>query len=77
MTGIGLKEKLLYIIDRRASCCVYATNNGSSMIWFLFFKVAPVLEVIRFTCHVHRARDLRETRMYIINTALEKQNQLI
>ena len=30
---------------------------------------------IRFICHVHEARDLRETRIYTINTALEK-NQL-
>ena len=30
---------------------------------------------IRFMCHVYKAHDLRETRIYTINTALEK-NQL-
>ena len=34
-----------------------------------------MLANIRFICHVHKARDLRETRIYTINTALEK-NQL-
>ena len=32
-------------------------------------------EDIRLTCHVHRARDLRETRIYIIDTVLDN-NQL-
>ena len=41
----------------------------------VFFKVALVLVNIRFMCHVHEARDLRETCIYTINTALEK-NQL-
>src|SRR6266702_3925597 len=27
-----------------------------------------------FTCHVHKERDLRETRIYIINTALKNIN---
>ena len=36
-----LAEKLLYIIDGRASYYIYATNNGNSTIWFLF-RVAPV-----------------------------------
>ena len=38
----------------------------------VFFKVAPVLVNIRFICHVHEVCDLRETRIYTINTALEK-----
>ena len=62
--------KLLRIIDGRASYCVYATNNGNGTIWFLF-RVAPVLEDIRLTCYVHRARDLRETRICIIDTVLD------
>ena len=41
----------------------------------VFFKVAPVLVNIRFICHVYKAYDLRETRIYTINTVLEK-NQL-
>ena len=41
----------------------------------VFFKVALVLVNIRFMCHVHEAHDLRETRIYTINTVLEK-NQL-
>ena len=28
-------------------------------------------------CHVHEARDLRETRIYTINTALEKNESSI
>ena len=30
---------------------------------------------IRFMCYVHKVRNLRETRIYTINTALKK-NQL-
>src|SRR6266566_8606940 len=59
--------QLLRIMDGRAGYCVYATNNRNSTIWFLF-RVAPVLVNIRFMYHVHRARDLRETRICIINT---------
>ena len=40
----------------------------------VFFKVAPVLVNIRFMCHVREARDLRETRICTINTALENNN---
>ena len=40
----------------------------------VFFKVAPVLVNIRFMCHMHKARDLRETHIYTINTVLEKKN---
>ena len=43
----------------------------------VFFKVAPVLVNIRFMCHVHEARDLRETRICTINTALEKNQSSI
>src|SRR6266568_2386291 len=64
--------QLLRIVDGRASYYVYATNNRNSTIWFPF-RVAPVLVNIHFIYHVHRAHDLRETRIYIINTALEKQ----
>jgi len=39
-----------------------------------FFRVAPVSEDIRRIYHVHRARDLRETRICIIDTALENNN---
>ena len=42
----------------------------------VFFKVALVLVNIRFICHVYEVRDLRETRICTINTALEK-NQII
>ena len=38
----------------------------------VFFKVASVLVNIRFMCHVHEARDLRETRICTINTVLKK-----
>ena len=38
----------------------------------VFFKVALVLVNIRFIYHVHEARDLRETRIYTINTVLKK-----
>ena len=58
------------IIDGRASYCVYATNNGNGTIWFLF-RVTLVLEDIRLIYYVHRARDLRETRIYIIDTVLD------
>ena len=57
-------------MDGRASYCVYATNNRNSTIWFLF-RVALVLEDIRLTYYVYRARDLRETRIYIIDTILD------
>ena len=40
----------------------------------VFFKVALVLVNIRFIYHVYKARDLRETRLYIIDTILEKKN---
>ena len=59
--------QLLRIMDGRAGYCVYATNNRNSTIWFLF-RVALVLVNIRFMYHVHRARNLRETHIYIINT---------
>ena len=39
-----------------------------------FFRVAPVLKDIRLTYYVYRARDLRETRTCIIDTALENKN---
>ena len=39
----------------------------------VFFKVTLVLVNIRFMCHVHEARDLRETRICTINTVLEKK----
>jgi hypothetical protein len=39
----------------------------------VFFKVALVLVNIRFICYVYKARDLRGTRLYIINTALENK----
>ena len=35
-----------------------------------------LLVVICFTCHVRKARDLRETRICIIDTALENKNHL-
>ena len=70
-----LAEKLLCIIDGRASYCVYATNNGNSMIWFLF-RVALVSEDIRLIYHMHGAHDLRETRRCIIDTVLEKKESI-
>ena len=42
----------------------------------VFFRVALVLVNIRFICHIHEAHDLRETRIYTINTILEKNNYL-
>ena len=33
-----------------------------------------MLVVICFTCHVRKARDLRETRICIIDTVLENNN---
>ena len=38
----------------------------------VFFKVTPVLVNIRFIYHVYKARDLRKTHIYTINTALKK-----
>ena len=38
----------------------------------VFFKVTLVLVNIRFMYHMHKVYDLRETRIYTINTALEK-----
>ena len=35
-----------------------------------------MLEDIRLTCHVHGARDLRETRICIIDTVLEKKESI-
>src|SRR6266702_3535386 len=61
------------IIDRKASCCVYTTNNGNSTILFPF-RVVPVLVDICSTCHGRRARDLRETRIY---TVLENRRHLL
>ena len=43
----------------------------------VFFKVTLVLVNIRFMYHVREARDLRETRIYTINTALEKNQSSI
>ena len=60
-------------MDGRASYYIYTTNNGNGTIWFLF-TVALVSEDIRLTCHMHGARDLRETRIYIIDTVLEKES---
>jgi uncharacterized membrane protein YukC len=39
-------------------------------------RVALVLVVIYFIYYVYRAYDLRETHIYIINTALENNNYL-
>ena len=36
-----------------------------------------MLVIIRFTYYVHRARNLRETRIYIISTILENKNYLL
>ena len=33
-----------------------------------------MLVAIYFTCHVHKVRNLRETRIYIISTALKNNN---
>jgi hypothetical protein len=60
-------------MDERASYYIYATNNGNGTIWFLF-RVTPVSEDIRLTCHVHGARDLRKTRICIIDTILEMES---
>lgn len=38
---------------------------------------SQLLVNIRFMCHVHEARDLREMRICIINTALEKNQSSI
>jgi hypothetical protein len=43
----------------------------------VFFKVAPVLVNICFMCYVYKAYDLREARIYAINTALEKNQSSI
>ena len=43
----------------------------------VFFKVALVLVNIRFIYYVYKARNLRETRIYTINTALEKNQSSI
>ena len=40
----------------------------------VFFKVALVLVNIRFMCYMHKVYNLRETRIYTINTTLEKNN---
>ena len=37
---------------------------------------ALLSEDIRLTCHVHGARDLRETRICIIDTVLEKKESI-
>ena len=50
---------------------------SSTGVGFLFRGIIVgrhLFHVICLTCHVHRARDLRETRIYI-NTALEKNSQ--
>ena len=39
-----------------------------------YLKELYMLVVIYFTCHVHKARDLRETRICIIDTILENNN---
>ena len=52
-----------------------AKNNRDSTIWFLF-RVTPVLIAICFIYYIYGARDLRKTRIYIINTVL-KINQPI
>ena len=64
---ILLLISIFSIIDGKASCCVYATSNGNSTVLFPF-RVAPVLVDICSTCYARRARDLRETRMYISST---------
>ena len=64
-------------MDGRASYCVYAMNNRNSTIWFLFRVALVSVAIIRLICHVHRARGLRETRIYTIDTALEKQSIII
>ena len=39
----------------------------------VFFKFALVLVNIRFIYYMHEARNLQKTRIYTINTALEKK----
>ena len=52
---------IIYILQYSIACSL------------VFFKVTLVLVNIRFMCHVHGARDLPETRICTINTALEKK----
>ena len=58
-------------MDRKGLVIAYMLQYSMACS-LVFFKVALVLVNIRFICHVHEARDLRETRIYTINTALEK-----
>ena len=67
----GSTEQELLRIDRKGLVIAYILQY--SMAYSLvFFKVALVLVNICFMCHVHKAYNLRETRIYTINTALEK-----
>ena len=67
---------------------IYNINNNKEIKIVVIFKsklkltkrllvylaVIILLVVICFTCHVHKARDLRETRICIIDTILENNN---
>ena len=57
---------------------ILSTRN-STVDWIMSASMEGglLLVVIRFTCHVHGARDLCETRIDTIDTALEnkKNNQ--
>ena len=67
----GFTERELLCMDRKGLVIAYILQY-SMVCSLVFFKVTPVLVNIRFICHMHKAHDLRETRIYTINTALEK-----
>ena len=58
-------------MDRKGLVIAYMLQYSMACS-LVFFKVALVLVNIRFICHVHKAHDLRKTRIYTINTALKK-----
>ena len=59
-------------MDKKGLVIVYMLQYSMACS-LVFFKIALVLVNIRFMCHVHKVYNLRETRIYTINTALEKK----
>ena len=59
-------------MDRKGLVIIYMLQYSIACS-LVFFKVALMLVNIRFICHVHEVRDLRETRICTINTVLKKK----
>ena len=67
----GFIERELLRMDRKGLVIVYILQYSMACS-LVFFKITLVLVNICFICHIYKVCNLRETRIYTINTTLEK-----